>query len=153
MPPVRSAIIPLLAAVLAACGPAPPPVKPGPPPDPTKESWYTPAVEKLTTLDRQAETAFRQNNQDAAASLIEQAKPVMARLLSAPHPTLPAMEAASDLDQLYGEMLLTNHNYGWARLFFQKNTARWKHWTPQTPETVQRLKRAENGIAECDAHM
>jgi hypothetical protein len=72
-------------------------------------------------------------------------------LLAAPHPTLEAMEAASDLDQLYGQMLFTNHNYGWARLFFQKNTSRWKIWKPQMPETIRRLKLAEDGIAACDA--
>jgi hypothetical protein len=148
----RSRLV-LLATLLTACAPAPPPVKPGPPPDPTTESWYAPAVAKLAALDRQAETAFRKNDQDAAAALIEQAKPISARVLSAPHPTLAAMEAASDLDQLYGQMLLTNHNYGWARMFFQKNTARWKLWKPQTPETLQRLKQAEDGIAQCDTHL
>ncbi|HWE49340.1 MAG TPA: hypothetical protein VG273_06105 [Bryobacteraceae bacterium] len=141
----------LLAILLAACGPAPPPAKPLPPPDPTTEAWYAPAVAKLADLDRQAETAFHKNDRDKAAALIEQAKPVSARLLAAPHPTLEAMEAASDLDQLYGQMLFTNRNYGWARLFFQKNTSRWKIWKPQTPETARRLKLAEDGIAACDA--
>jgi len=77
----------------------------------------------------------------------------MARVLAAQHPTLGAMEAASDLDQLYGQMLFANHNYGWARLFFQKNTARWKLWKPQTPETLQRLKQAEDAIVQCDARI
>lgn len=143
----------LLGLILTACGPAPEPAKPTPPPDPTTEAWYAPAVAKLTALDRQAETAFHKNDQDAAAALIEQAKPVSARLLAVPHPTLEAMEAASDLDQLYGQMLFTNHNYGWARLFFQKNSSRWKIWKPQTPETLRRLKLAEDGIAQCDAHI
>jgi hypothetical protein len=63
------------------------------------------------------------------------------------------VEAASDLDQLYGRMLLSNRNYGWARLEFQKNRARWKTWQPQTDETVRRLKLAETAIAECDRRM
>ena len=150
---LRLSAISLLAVLMTACGSAPEPVKPTPPPDPTKEAWYAPAVAKLTALDRKAEAAFRKNDQDAAAALIEQAKPLSARLLGVPRPTLEAMEAASDLDQLYGQMLFTNHNYGWARLFFQKNTARWKVWKPQTPETLQRLKLAEDGIAACDAHI
>jgi hypothetical protein len=148
---LRLLSIPLTAILLAACGPAPEAAKPVPAPDPTTEAWYTPAVAKLAGLDRQAEAAFRTNDQDAAAALIEQAKPISARLLAAPHPTLEAMEAASDLDQLYGQMLFTNHNYGWARLFFQKNTSRWKIWKPQMPETIRRLKLAEDGIAACDA--
>ena len=150
---LRFSTILLCILVLAACGRAPEPAKPTPPPDPTAEAWYAPAVAKLTAIDREAETAFHKDNQDAAAALIEQAKPISARLLAVPHPTLEAMEAASDLDQLYGQMLFTNHNYGWARLFFQKNTARWKVWKPETPETIRRLKQAEEGIAGCDARM
>ena len=150
---MRLSAIGVFAVLLASCGPAPAPVKPGPPPDPTKESWYAPAVAQLDALDQRAAAAFRKGDQDAAAALIEQAKPVMARVLAAQHPTLGAMEAASDLDQLYGQMLFANHNYGWARLFFQKNTARWKLWKPQTPETLQRLKQAEDAIALCDARI
>jgi hypothetical protein len=63
------------------------------------------------------------------------------------------MEEASDLDDLYGRMLLANRHYGGARLLFQKNLARWKHWQPQTPETARRLKQAESAIAECDRHL
>jgi hypothetical protein len=77
----------------------------------------------------------------------------MARLLSVPRPTLEAAEAASDLDQLYGRMLLSNRHYGWARLMFQKNLARWKHWQPQTPETSRRFQQAVSAIAECDKHI
>jgi len=63
------------------------------------------------------------------------------------------MQDASDLDDLYGQMLLSNRNYGWARLFFQKNLARWKNWKPQTPDTAARLKQAQDAIAECDRRM
>jgi hypothetical protein len=79
-----------------------------------------------------------------------QAQPLAKRLISVPRPTLAATEAASDLDQLYGQMLFSNRNYGWARLLFQKNLARWKYWTPRTPETAARLKRAQAEIADCD---
>jgi hypothetical protein len=74
-------------------------------------------------------------------------------LLAVPQPTLAAMAAASDLDEVYGQMLLSNHNYGWARMFFQKNLARWKHWTPQTPDTASRQREALDEIAECDKYI
>jgi hypothetical protein len=60
------------------------------------------------------------------------------------------MEAASDLDDLYGRMLLSNQHYVWAQTLFQKNLARWKYWQPQTPETARRMKQAEDAIAECE---
>ncbi len=63
------------------------------------------------------------------------------------------MEAASDLDQLYGRMLFAEQNYGWARLQFQKNVARWRNWRPPTPETARRLKLAASAIAECDRQL
>jgi hypothetical protein len=75
------------------------------------------------------------------------------RLLSAPRPTLAAMEAIADLDRVYGKMLVSNGYFGEARLLFQKNITRWKTWKPQTPETERRLKEANADIAECDKHM
>jgi hypothetical protein len=50
-------------------------------------------------------------------------------------------------------MLLANKHYGWARMFFQKNVARWSNWKPQSEETKLRRKRAEDRIAECDRLM
>jgi hypothetical protein len=50
-------------------------------------------------------------------------------------------------------MLLANHHYGWARLQFQKNLARWRHWQPATPEATRRLQQAKSAIAECDRHL
>jgi hypothetical protein len=110
-------------------------------------------VTELATLDRDATANFRAHKPDAAAALIEKGEPLRDRLLSVPKPTLEATEAASDLDQIYGEMLMSNRNYGWARLMFQKNVARWKLWKPQTPETASRLKQAQAAIAECDRRM
>ena len=49
-----------------------------------------------------------------------------------PKPTFAAAEAASDLDQFYGQMLFSNRNYCWARLLSLSNVARWKCWAPQT---------------------
>jgi hypothetical protein len=66
---------------------------------------------------------------------------------------LYAMNREADQDDLYGRMLFSNHHYGWARLLFQKNLSRWKHWQPQTPETARLLKQAESAIAECDRHI
>ncbi len=142
-------LLAILAAVcLAACESAPPP-----PRDATKEAWYGQTVEQLTALNRDAERAFSSGQPDQAAALIEKGQPLMARVLTAAQPTLEAAIAASDLDQLYGRMLLTNRHYGWARLLFQKNLARWKHWQPPTADSARRLQQAADAIAECDRHI
>jgi hypothetical protein len=138
----------LAAAFLASCQQAP-----APPRDATKEPWYHETVEQLAAMNREADSAFAASNSDQAAKLIEKGQPLVARLLDVPNPTLEAAVAASDLDDLYGRMLLSNRHYGWARLLFQKNLSRWKHWQPQTPETARLLKQAESAIAECDRHI
>ena len=138
----------LAAAFLASCEQAP-----APPRDATKERWYRETVEQLTAMNREADSAFVGGNSDQAAKLIEKGQPLVARLLAVPNPTLEAAIAASDLDDLYGRMLLSNRHYGWARLLFQKNLSRWKHWQPQTTETARLLKQAESAIAECDRHI
>jgi hypothetical protein len=104
-------------------------------------------------MNREADRAFAAGNSDRAAALIEKGQPLVARLLAVPNATLEATVAVSDLDDLYGRMLLSNRHYGWARLQFQKNLARWKHWQPQTPETARLLQQAESAIAECDRHI
>jgi len=96
---------------------------------------------------------MRLGKSDQAAALILKGEPLSKRLLSVPQPTLAATVAASDLDELYGRMLFSNRNYGWARLTFQKNLVRWKYWKPQTPETQAKLKEAEAAIASCDRHI
>jgi hypothetical protein len=132
---------------LAACGPSP---EQHVQKDPTTEAWYTKTVTDLTAIARQAKDLFEKGKADDAAALIEKGEPLSAKLLAVRNPTLPAVQAASDLDQLYGQMLFSNHNYGWARLMFQKNLARWKNWTPQTPDTAARLQAAQTAIALCD---
>jgi hypothetical protein len=121
--------------------------------DPTAEPSYSQAVAELTAINRKARDLFQSGRSDDAAVLVQKGEALNNRLLSVPKPTLAATEAASDLDQLYGQMLFSNRNYGWARLLFQKNLARWKHWKPQTPETASRLEQAEAAIAECDRRM
>jgi len=142
----------LAGLVLSSCGPAP-----APPPaahrDQTKEPWYSQTVEQLAARNREAKNLLQTGKPDAAAALIQSGEQLASRLLSVPRPTLAAMQDASDLDELYGRMLLSNRNYGWARLFFQKNLVRWKNWTPQTPDTAARLKEAQSAIAECDRRM
>lgn len=101
-------------------------------------------------MNRQAKELVQAGKSDAAAALIVKGEALSKQLISVPRPTLEATEAASDVDELYGRMLLANHNYGWARLLFQKNLARWKYWKPSTEETAHRLKEAETDIAECD---
>ena len=142
----------LLALLLSACGPAPPPAAKSAG-DPTQEAWYGQAVRDLARMSRDAETQLKNGKPDKAAELITAGEPIVNRVISVPQPTLAAMEAASDLDQLYGQMLLSNGNYGWARLMFQKNHARWKNWQPQTPETARRLQLSNDAIAECDRKM
>jgi len=141
----------LLTALLAACSPAP--VRPKAKPDPVSEPWYGQAVQQLTAMDREAENALHSGDPDRAAAVITSGRPLIHRLLSVPYPTLSAMEAVSDLDQLYGRMLLGNRHYVWARVLFQKNLTRWSNWTPQTPETLRRLKVARSAVAECDRHI
>ena len=111
---------------------------------------YTRGVEQLVSMYREASELLEIKKADEAGAIIAKAQPLMERLLGVPRPTRAAMEAASDLDQLYGRMLLTNHHYGWARMLFQKNLARWKNWSPQSDETARRLKLAAESIAECD---
>ncbi len=140
----------LAALILAACGPAPAPPQVVPR-DETKEPWYSKAVAQLATQNREAQALIKSGKPDAASDLIQRGEPLASRLLAVRNPTLAAMEAASDLDDLYGRMLLSNRNYGWAMLFFQKNLARWKTRQPQTTwHTAARLKAAQSAIAECD---
>ena len=145
---------PIVIAALftVSCGQAPPSGQQAHS-DPTTEPWYGKTVTELAALDRDANDLFRKGKGDEAAALIEKGEPMSARLLAVKQPTLAATEAASDLDQLYGQMLLSNRNYGWARLMFQKNVARWKIWRPQTPDTAARLQQAQAAIEECDRKM
>lgn len=138
--------------LLAACGPSPAPVA-STRADPTQQLWYGEAVMQLAALDRQAESLYQSGQSDAAAALVTKGESLATRILDVPRPTLAAMETVSDLDQLYGQMLLANRNYGWARLVFQKNRARWKTWKPETSETERRLRLANSAIAECDRHL
>ena len=139
------------ALALSACSSAPPPEAARK--DPTAEAWYGDTLRQVVDLNNRAKEFFAQGKKDDASALILQAEPLSNKLLAVPQPTLAAMSAASDLDELYGKMLLSNHNYGWARMFFQKNLARWKHWTPQTPDTTARQKEALFEIDECDKHI
>jgi hypothetical protein len=123
------------------------------PADPTQEAWYGRTVKQVAAINREAESDFANGKADRAAALIQEAEPLVARLLNVQHPNLAANEVASDLDQLYGKMLLSNRHWGWARLQFQKNLSRWKHWTPQTADTARRISEAEAGVAECDRHL
>ena len=137
--------------MLAACSSAPP--RPKPKPDPVSEPWYSQTVAQLTAMNREAENSLHNGGPDRAAAIVTDGQPLIHRLLSVPYPTLSAMEAVSDLDQLYGRMLIANRHYIWARVLFQKNLTRWSSWKPQTPETLRRLKIARSAVAECDRHI
>ena len=121
--------------------------------DPIQDAAYGQAIDQLAVLNREAEDRLRSGHREGASAALEKGKPLADRLLAVRKPTLAAMETASEFDDLYGRMLLSNRHYGWARLLFQKNQARWKNWIPQTPETDRRRKLAESRIAECDRHI
>jgi len=148
---VRFAALIFAAILLAGCGPAPAPPKAKV--DPTQEPWYGESTQRLAAMASQAAQLLHAGQRDQAAAIVSQGQPLSDRLLSAPRPTLEAMEAVSDLDQLYAEMLAGNSYWGSARMIFQKNITRWKNWKPATPDTERRLKQAQTGIAECDKHM
>jgi hypothetical protein len=137
--------------LLAGCAAPPRPARPKP--DPTKDASYSEAVEQLTALDREAEGLLKNGRTEDAAASITKGQALQLRLLAAPRPTLEAMEAVSDLDDLYARMLLSGHHDGWARMLYQKNLARWKNWTPPTAGAALRLRQAEAGMAECDKRL
>ena len=139
-----------ISVLLLGCGADPSPPKTVRA-DPGSGESYARAVEELSQINQQARAAFAKGKGDEAADLIQRGEPLSKQLLSVPRPTLEATEAASDLDQLYGDMLFSNRNYGWARLEFQKNLARWKYWSPQTDETARRRQQAADSIARCDS--
>jgi len=147
--PCHLAIL-VAAGILTGCAKTPAPVAETPPPDPTTESWYPETVAEITALHRDALRLYRSGRPEEASGLILKGQPLLNRVLQVPKPTLAAVEAASDMDDLYGRMLLANKHPVWARQMFQKNAARWKNWQPQTAETAQRLKVAQDAIAECD---
>ena len=139
-----------IAILLTGCGKPQPPAATVPQHDPTTDVWYQKATTELADLDSNANNLYTAGKPDQASALIEQGETIAARLLAVPRPTLAATEAASDLDNLYGRMLFGNRHYGWARLQFQKNLARWKRWKPETTDTVKRLKQAQDAIDACD---
>lgn len=139
----------LAAAILSACASAPPPVAEASK-DQTKEPWYAQTVARLAAQNREAARLWESGKANDAAALVQSGETLASRLLAVPRPTLAAMQDASDIDDLYGRMLFSNRNYGWARLFFQKNAARWKNWKPRTADTAARLKQAQDAIDRCD---
>src|SRR5213080_4315232 len=100
-------VIFVTAILLASCTSAPPPV-PTARPDPVTEAWYGQTVEELAALNGDAGRLFRDRKLDESAALIAKGETLVSRLLGVPRPTLAAMEAASDLDDLYGRMLIAN---------------------------------------------
>jgi hypothetical protein len=137
-----------LTLTLVSCGGGAPSAR-----DPAQEAWYRETTDQLAAANREAEAAYKDGKRDDASAIIQKSEPLATKLLSVSKPTLEAVEAASDLDDLYGRMLLSNRHYEWARLLFQKNLNRWKHWQPQTEETARRYKLATSEIAECDQHI
>jgi hypothetical protein len=149
---MKRVIVLIAAALCWSCAPAPAPVE-APKIDPTADAGYGKTVEQLQALTAQAEELVKAGRTDDASAVVQRAQGLEARLLAAPRPTLPAMEASSDLDDLYGRMMIANKQYGWARDFFQKNAVRWKAWKPATEETEKRRKDALGKVAACERSM
>jgi hypothetical protein len=147
----RLALI-VAALMLTGCASPPPPVAVAKP-DPSAEPWYAATIEQLTGLNRKAEISFAAGRSQEAAGIITASQPLEDRILAVPRPTLAALVAASDRDDLYGRMLAADGRYGYARLEFQKNLARWRNWKPRTAESAARLERARMAIAECDRRL
>jgi hypothetical protein len=148
MLPTRNALLILCAGLLSACSrqPAEAPAKA----NPVEEVWYGEVLGQVKDLRTKATRLLQEGKKDEAAAALKNAEPLVRRLLTVPSPTLEAAVAASDIDQLYARMLAGNRHYGWARMVFQKDAARWRNWTPQTEESLRRRKMAEAGMAECD---
>lgn len=142
-----------LCVLLAGCGSGPDSTRDTVRADETTEPWYSQTVAELVAKNRESRELYKVGNADAAAAIMEEARLLTGRLLAVRTPTLEAMQAASDLDDLHGRMLLANHHYGWARLLFQKNVARWKNVQPRTEDSLKRWKEAEAAIAECDRNI
>src|SRR5947208_1948752 len=99
--------------MLLSCAPTSAPPVQQEPRDPTAEPWYGQSVGELTAMNVQAKALVNRGRSDEAAAIIQKGEALSGRLISVPRPTLAAVEAAADVDQLYGEMLLANRNYGW----------------------------------------
>lgn len=138
--------------MLAACGGAPAP-KPVVKADPTAEAGYLHAIEELAGLNRSATAFLAKNDRSEAGALIERGAPFARQLLSVPQPSLAALEAVSDRDQMYAEMLMANQHWVDARQMLIKNVLRWRNWQPQTDDTKRRLDAAQRAVAECDRRM
>lgn len=143
------------AVLLVGCASSPPSPAPSQSTkaDPVSEAWYAETIAKVRAMNREADKLFQEGKQDPAAALILEGQPLANRLIAVPRPTFEGMEAASELDDLYARMLVSNRNYGWARMFYQKNYARWKNWKPQSEQTAAYMKRAREGISICDKGM
>lgn len=143
---MRILAVSALAITIGCAPPDPPQAKL----DPTTSHSYLKSLDELAALAAKAQERWKVGDKDQASALITRAQPLAAKALAVPRPPLLALEAASDLDQLYATMLLANRHYGWARMTFQKDAARWKNRRPQTPDTERRLQSAKQGIADCD---
>jgi hypothetical protein len=141
-----------LALLFAGCGP-PPPRPAAEQTDPTATAAYSDAVAKLQQLNKEARAYLNEGKRTEAGRRVEDGARLVAKLLDPSRPTLAAVEAVSDRDQIYGEMLLHNGHVGHARQLFANNLARWRSWRPATDETEARRKQAERMIAECDRRL
>ena len=135
---------------LVAC--APPPPKPAPKAG-EKPEGYDAAVRRLADMVNVGNQFFANGRPDDASRVISDGLLMQNQILSVPQLDLAGTVAVSDLDDLYGRMLLASRHYGDARLLFQKNLARWRMWKPQNEESAKQLKHAQDQIAECDKHI
>ncbi len=145
---------------MIGCGPAPqngPPETAVSPPKPavdeTAKPWYAQSAGELAAINARIRALIDAGRFRDASAAISETQPLADKLLSVPRPTLEAMVAASDHDELYGRMLLHDGRVGWARMTFQKNLVRWRNWKPRTAETEARARAAADAVAECDRRL
>ena len=118
--------------------------------DLSADQGYLDTIQRLSALNRKAAASLESGARDQAAALVKQGLPLSAELLQVNRPTLGAMEAVSDLDHLYGKLLLSKGYPVWARQMFVTNAVRWRQWKPESEDTLRRRREAEKAIAECD---
>ncbi len=133
-----------------ACNAPPPPPKAEA--DPTAAPGYRAAIAELAGLNQSAAERLKKGDRAEAGALIERGESFSRQLLAVPRPSLAALEAVSDRDQMYGEMLMANKHWTHARQMLLKNVHRWRNWKPETPDTMRRREAAERAVAECDRH-
>jgi hypothetical protein len=140
----------LLTLIFAGCG------KMAPPRAVTEAEagdTYRKALSDLQRLNAEAAEFRKAKNLNAASDRITEGIVPAKILLAVREPSLAALEAVSDHDQMWAEMLMENRHFGHARQMWATEVARWKNYPNPAPSIQARLARAQKGIADCDRQL